>query len=369
MSVLTRLEVSAGTYSVRRALKHGRERHLAIAADNVGCTYGALTWCTFRREPRVEADSKAEEQELGTAIYGNLKAQRLIIESSPLYDALTPISSEIVRIAQPRYHLPMKVWLVHSAQPNAFVTPGGNIFVTDELLYFVKNRVKLAGTLCHEVSHLLHGDSMNWLKSRPAADAARAWGDNFPRTLCRERPRHHVDRQASVAQVLTGCRISRRSDGPMSVPQAVGADTGALIGMIRDVYIAEVDSDFHIRCIDGLDSGQVCGDRRRGRGVDYAGGTRMEPIGGLVFRTVKSEAEAERHSREAAVRRAELDKLKAEHAKARSGRKAKLQAQIDRLRTRLSKRLEEDQQRSKQALAAMQAKVQGLQKKAEHEQG
>ena len=37
---------------------------------------------------------------------------------------------------------------------------GCNIFVTDELLYFVKNREQLAGTLCHEVSHLIHGDSM-----------------------------------------------------------------------------------------------------------------------------------------------------------------------------------------------------------------
>ena len=37
--------------------------------------------------PASEADIKAEEQELGTAIYGNPKAQRVIIESSPLYDA------------------------------------------------------------------------------------------------------------------------------------------------------------------------------------------------------------------------------------------------------------------------------------------
>ena len=107
-----------------------------------------------------EADRKAAEQELGAAIYDNLKAQRVIVESSPLYDALTPISSAIVRVAQPRYYLPMKVWLIHSGQPNAFATPGGNIFVTDELLYFVKNREQLAGTLCHEVSHLIHGDSM-----------------------------------------------------------------------------------------------------------------------------------------------------------------------------------------------------------------
>ena len=107
-----------------------------------------------------DADTKANEQELGKSIYANLKAQRAIIATSPLYDVLTPISSEIVRVAQPRYHLPIKVWLVHNYQPNAFATPGGNVFVTDELLYFVKNREELAGTLCHEVSHLIHGDSI-----------------------------------------------------------------------------------------------------------------------------------------------------------------------------------------------------------------
>jgi len=119
----------------------------------------ALTVCSAA-SAESQSDRKATEQELGTAIYDNLKAQRVIVESSPLYDVLTPISSAIVRAAQPRYYLPIKVWLVHNAQPNAFATPGGNIFVTDELLYFVKNREELAGTLCHEVSHLIHEDSM-----------------------------------------------------------------------------------------------------------------------------------------------------------------------------------------------------------------
>jgi len=32
--------------------------------------------------------------------------------------------------------------------------------VTDSLLYFVKNTEELAGTLCHEVSHTIHHDSM-----------------------------------------------------------------------------------------------------------------------------------------------------------------------------------------------------------------
>jgi uncharacterized membrane protein len=150
---------------------------------------------------------------------------------------------------------------------------------------------------------------------------------------------------------------------------AVGAGTGALIGLIRDVYTAQVDGDFVSDVSTALTPGKYAViadvDEEWVTPVD----TRMELIGGVVFRTVKSDVEAERRSREAAARRAELDQLKAEHAKASSDRKAKLQAQIDQLRTRLSKRLEEDQQRSKQAIAAMQAKVQALQKKAEHEQG
>jgi predicted Zn-dependent protease len=40
--------------------------------------------------------------------------------------------------------------------------------VIDSLLYFVKNTEELAGTLCHESSHLLHHDSMELMKRNEA---------------------------------------------------------------------------------------------------------------------------------------------------------------------------------------------------------
>jgi len=83
-----------------------------------------------------------------------------IIESSPLYDSLKPVADAITRVAQPRYPHPFKFFLVHEAQPNAFATPGGNVYVVDSLLYFVKNTEQLAGTLCHEVSHTIHRDGV-----------------------------------------------------------------------------------------------------------------------------------------------------------------------------------------------------------------
>jgi predicted Zn-dependent protease len=85
-----------------------------------------------------------QETELGLAVYNELKAKAEIVESSPLYDSLRPITEAISRVAQPRYEHPFKFFTVHEPHPNAFATPGGNVYVVDSLLYFVKNAEQLA---------------------------------------------------------------------------------------------------------------------------------------------------------------------------------------------------------------------------------
>jgi predicted Zn-dependent protease len=95
------------------------------------------------------------ETELGLAVYDELKGKGEIVAASPLYDTLGP-----VKLAQAHYGHPFKFFLVHEAQPNAFSVPGGNVYVTDSLLYFVKNKEELTGTLCHEVAHTIHHDAM-----------------------------------------------------------------------------------------------------------------------------------------------------------------------------------------------------------------
>jgi predicted Zn-dependent protease len=110
--------------------------------------------------------SQDEEQQLGQEVFSELKDKGEIVESSPLYDTLRPIADAITRAAQPQYNHPFKFYLVHETQPNAFATPGGNVYVVDSLLYFVKNTDELAGTLCHEVSHTIHHDTMTLMKQR-----------------------------------------------------------------------------------------------------------------------------------------------------------------------------------------------------------
>jgi beta-barrel assembly-enhancing protease len=107
-----------------------------------------------------------QETELGQEMYKELTNKGEIIESSPLYDTLRPIADSISRVAQSRYSHPFKFYLVHETQPNAFATPGGNVYVVDSLLYFVKNTEQLAGTLCHEVSHTIHRDSIALMEKR-----------------------------------------------------------------------------------------------------------------------------------------------------------------------------------------------------------
>ncbi len=113
-----------------------------------------------------QGQSQDEEVQMGQEVFNELKAKGEIIESSPLYDQLKPIADAITQAAQPRYNHPFKFYLVHETQPNAFATPGGNVYVVDSLLYFVKNKEQLAGTLCHEVSHTIHHDTVELMEKR-----------------------------------------------------------------------------------------------------------------------------------------------------------------------------------------------------------
>ena len=115
------------------------------------------------QNPSKSDPSQDPELVMGRQVYEELRKKGEIVEASPLYDSLMPVIEPIMKSAQPRYDHPFKVYLVHESQPNAFATPGGGIYVTDSLLYFVKNKEQLAGTLCHEVAHTIHHDSMELL--------------------------------------------------------------------------------------------------------------------------------------------------------------------------------------------------------------
>ena len=98
----------------------------------------------------VPAPVTDQESELGGAVFDELRKKGEIIESSPLYDSLRPLTETISRVAQPRYPHPFKFFLVHEAQPNAFDTRRNATWWTAALF---REEHRTAEVPCAWVSH------------------------------------------------------------------------------------------------------------------------------------------------------------------------------------------------------------------------
>jgi uncharacterized membrane protein len=93
--------------------------------------------------------------------------------------------------------------------------------------------------------------------------------------------------------------------------------------------------------------------------------TRMEAIGGTVFRRSLSEVRDTVDDEEVAAMKADLAQMKAEAAKAHTDRKAKLQEKINQLDSKIQAQLQRAKQRREAAERQAQAKVQVLKAKAD----
>jgi uncharacterized membrane protein len=92
--------------------------------------------------------------------------------------------------------------------------------------------------------------------------------------------------------------------------------------------------------------------------------TRMEAIGGKVFRRALTEVKQVVNDEEVAAMKADLAQLKAERAKANADRKIKLLEKINQLDSKIQARLEQNKQRRQAAEAQDKAKVEVLKAKA-----
>jgi len=102
-----------------------------------------------------------QEMQIGQQVFQHLAQKGEILSNSPYYATLNLIAQRIKLVTDSQYFTPFHFIIVHENQPNAFAVPGGNVYVTDSLMRFVKNKEELAGVLCHETSHDIHHDVMN----------------------------------------------------------------------------------------------------------------------------------------------------------------------------------------------------------------
>jgi uncharacterized membrane protein len=156
-------------------------------------------------------------------------------------------------------------------------------------------------------------------------------------------------------------------EGPVGL--AVGATAGLLAGSIGDLHVAGVDADFVDEVAATLTPGKCAVIADISEEWVTPVDTRMEALGGTVFRKARKLVEDDERAQDVAALRAEIDQMKAELARAHGERKAKLQAKIDKLNAKLQAKLDQAKQRAEQIKSETEAKVQALQKKAEKTQG
>jgi uncharacterized membrane protein len=150
--------------------------------------------------------------------------------------------------------------------------------------------------------------------------------------------------------------------GPAGV--AVGAVAGMAAGGTVDVHNARIGDDFVNDVSAMLTRGKVAVVAEIDEDWTTPVDTRMEEIGGTVFRRSLSEVTDAVDNEDIAAMKADLAQMKAEHAKARADRKAKLQEKINQLDSKIQARLEKAKERRTAAERQGQAKVQLLKSKA-----
>src|SRR5205085_7817382 len=106
--------------------------------------------------PSPESNMFTEEQEadLGDAMAERAEKNYRIIEDETVTAYLNQIGQRLVRHLPPN-NLRFRFAVVDLPDANAFVLPGGRVYVTRKLIALAKNEDEIAGVIGHEIGHAL----------------------------------------------------------------------------------------------------------------------------------------------------------------------------------------------------------------------
>jgi uncharacterized membrane protein len=148
--------------------------------------------------------------------------------------------------------------------------------------------------------------------------------------------------------------------GPIGV--AVGAGTGTMIGAAWDVTRAEIGDDFIAEVSEFLLPGKAAVVGEMDEDWQAPLDSRMEALGGQVFRRNRIQVEDAYFEREIAAYEAELEALDAEQARVSKERRARIEARKQEIRTKLDTRKQELKARLEAVKREGDAKAESLRK-------
>jgi uncharacterized membrane protein len=144
----------------------------------------------------------------------------------------------------------------------------------------------------------------------------------------------------------------------------IGATVGLIGGATEDMNNVRIGIDFIEDVVKVLLPNRVAVVAQIEEDSTSPVDTRMEAIGGTVFRRALSEAKHTIHDEHIAAIKADIAQMKAEHATAHAERKAKLQEKINQLDSKLQAYLQKAKERRQAAEREAQAKAELLKAKA-----
>jgi uncharacterized membrane protein len=145
---------------------------------------------------------------------------------------------------------------------------------------------------------------------------------------------------------------------------AIGAGAGLIAGGTVDLNNAGVGEDFIDDVRQELQPNRFAVVAEIQEDWTTPVDSRMEAIGGKVYRRALSEVKQTLHDENVAAMKADLAEMKAEHAKAQADRKAKLQEKINQLGSKIQAQLEKAKEQRRAAERQAKAKVEILKAKA-----
>jgi uncharacterized membrane protein len=188
---------------------------------------------------------------------------------------------------------------------------------------------------------------------------------------------------AVIAKNADGTATVRQSDDPGPLGTLLGTSLGSLIGLLGGPtglaigtvagLVAGSTADLHNARISDEFVDDVTKELLPNRFAVVAEiqedwttpvDTRMEAIGGIVFRRALSDVTHTVNSEDVAAMKADVAQMKAEHAKAHADRKAKLQEKINQLDSKIQAQLVRAKERRQAAERQAKAKVEILKAKA-----
>jgi predicted Zn-dependent protease len=102
--------------------------------------------------------SLERERRIGSALARDIEAQTKLVTDPLITEYVNGLGQRIVRHSDAR--LPFTIKVIESDEINAFVLPGGYLYVNSGLIMTSDNEAELASILAHEIAHIAarHGE-------------------------------------------------------------------------------------------------------------------------------------------------------------------------------------------------------------------